>query len=125
MSRVYNFDAKQDAIEFVVGDCTLEFMPSDDQSKEMQAKADELKQRANSIDGIANEDSWGAVQEIKAVLDEFFKTMFDNETPEKLYKAVGQNTMTYLKVFLQISKAINEVNTERQNDEYFKQFLSE
>ena len=100
-------------------------MPSDEQSKEMQAKADELKQRANSIDGIANEDSWGAVQEIKAVLDEFFKTMFDNETPEKLYKAVGQNTMTYLKVFLQISKAINEVNAERQNDEYFKQFLSE
>lgn len=125
MSRVYNFDAKQDAIEFVVGDCTLEFMPSDEQSKEMQAKADELKQRANSIDGIANEDSWGAVQEIKAVLDEFFKTMFDNETHEKLYKAVGQNTMTYLKVFLQISKAINEVNAERQNDEYFKQFLSE
>ena len=125
MSRVYNFDAKQDAIEFVVGDCTLEFMPSDDQSKEMQAKADELKQRANSIDGIANEDSWKAIQEIKAILDEFFKTMFDNETPEKLYKAVGQNTMTYLKVFLQISKAINEVNTERQNDEYFKQFLSE
>lgn len=125
MSRVYNFDAKQDAIEFVVGDCTLEFMPSDEQSKKMQAKADELKQRANSIDGITNEDSWGAVQEIKAVLDEFFKTMFDNETPEKLYKAVGQNTMTYLKVFLQISKAINEVNTERQNDEYFKQFLSE
>ncbi|AGS05872.1 hypothetical protein Javan284_0016 [Streptococcus phage Javan284] len=125
MSRVYNFDAKQDAIEFVVGDCTLEFMPSDEQSKKMQAKADELKQRANSIDGIANEDSWGAVQEIKAVLDEFFKTMFDNETPEKLYKAVGQNTMTYLKVFLQISKAINEVNAERQNDEYFKQFLSE
>lgn len=125
MSRVYNFDAKQDAIEFVVGDCTLEFMPSDEQSKKMQAKADELKQRANSIDGITNEDSWGAVQEIKAVLDEFFKTMFDNETPEKLYKAIGQNTMTYLKVFLQISKAINEVNTERQNDEYFKQFLSE
>lgn len=125
MSRVYNFDAKQDAIEFVVGDCTLEFMPSDEQSKEMQAKADELKQHANSIDGIANEDSWGAVQEIKAVLDEFFKTMFDNETPKKLYKAVGQNTMTYLKVFLQISKAINEVNAERQNDEYFKQFLSE
>lgn len=125
MSRVYNFDAKQDAIEFVVGDYTFEFMPSDEQSKEMQAKADELKQRANSIDGIANEDSWGAVQEIKAVLDEFFKTMFDNETPEKLYKAVGQNTMTYLKVFLQISKAINEVNAERQNDEYFKQFLSE
>lgn len=125
MSRVYNFDAKQDAIEFVVGDYTLEFMPSDEQNKEMQAKADELKQRANSIDGIANEDSWGAVQEIKAVLDEFFKTMFDNETPEKLYKAVGQNTMTYLKVFLQISKAINEVNAERQNDEYFKQFLSE
>lgn len=125
MSRVYNFDAKQDAIEFVVGDCTLEFMPSDDQSKEMQAKADELKQRANSIDGIANEDSWKAVQEIKAILDEFFKAMFDNETPEKLYKAVGQNTMTYLKVFLQISKAINEVNAERQNDEYFKQFLSE
>lgn len=125
MSRVYNFDAKQDAIEFVVGDCTLEFMPSDEQSKKMQAKADELKQRANSIDGITNEGSWGAVQEIKAVLDEFFKTMFDNETPEKLYKAVGQNTMTYLKVFLQISKAINEVNAERQNDEYFKQFLSE
>lgn len=125
MSRVYNFDAKQDAIEFVVGDCTLEFMPSDEQSKEMQAKADELKQRANSIDGITNEGSWGAVQEIKAVLDEFFKTMFDSETPEKLYKAVGQNTMTYLKVFLQISKAINEVNAERQNDEYFKQFLSE
>ena len=125
MSRVYNFDAKQDAIEFVVGDCTLEFMPSDEQSKEMQAKADELKQRANSIDGIANEDSWGAVQEIKAVLDEFFKTMFDNGTPDKIYKAVGQNTMTYLKVFLQISKAINEVNAERQNDEYFKQFLSE
>lgn len=125
MSRVYNFDAKQDAIEFVVGDCTLEFMPSDDQSKEMQAKADELKHRANSIDGIANEDSWKAIQEIKDILDEFFKTMFDNETPEKLYKAVGQNTMTYLKVFLQISKAINEVNAERQNDEYFKQFLSE
>lgn len=125
MSRVYNFDAKQDAIEFVVGDCTLEFMPSDEQSKEMQAKADELKQRANSIDGTANDDSWKETQEIKAILDEFFKTMFDNETPEKLYKAVGQNTMTYLKVFLQISKAINEVNAERQNDEYFKQFLSE
>lgn len=125
MSRVYNFDAKQDAIEFVVGDCTFEFMPSDEQSKEMQAKADELKQRANSIDGTANDDSWKAIQEIKAILDEFFKTMFDNETPEKLYKAVGQNTMTYLKVFLQISKAINEVNAERQNDEYFKQFLSE
>ena len=63
--------------------------------------------------------------QIFATQDELFETMFDAETPQKLYKAVGENTLSYLRVFYQISNAIREVNAERQNDEYFKQFLSE
>lgn len=125
MSRTYNFDTNQDAIVFNVGDVSLEFLPSDEQSKSLQAKADELKERAEKLSDSPQDDAWETMAEFKALLDEFFESMFDKEAPQKLYEAVHQNTMAYIKLFFHIAKALKEVSEERQNDEYFKQFLSE
>ncbi|SES18107.1 hypothetical protein [Streptococcus gallolyticus] len=125
MSRTYNFDTSQDSVVFNVGDVTLEFLPSDEQSKSLQAKADELKERAEKLSDSPQEDTWETMAEFKALLDEFFESMFDKEAPQKLYEAAHKNTMAYIKLFFHIAKALQEVSEERQNDEYFKQFLSE
>lgn len=125
MSRVYNFDAKQDAIVFNIGNISLEFLPSDEQSKYIQEKGLEIQNKAKTLTDDSSESDFETAMKVKALLDELFETMFDAETPQKLYKEVGENTLSYLRVFYQISNAIREVNAERQNDEYFKQFLSE
>lgn len=125
MSRVYNFDAKQDAIVFKIGDVELEFLPSDEQSKYIQEKGLEIQEKAKTLVDDSTESDFETAMKIKQLLDELFETMFEAETPQKVYEAVGKNTLSYLRVFYQISNAIREVNTERQNDEYFKQFLSE
>lgn len=125
MSRTYNFDTNQDAIVFNVGDVSLEFLPSDEQAKNLSLKADELKARAEQLSDDTTDDAWETMAKFKALLDEFFEMMFDKEAPQKLYEAVHQNTMAYIKLFFHIAKALKEVSEERQNDEYFKQFLSE
>lgn len=125
MSRVYNFDAKQDAIVFKIGEVELEFLPSDEQSKYIQEKGLEIQEKAKVLVDDATASDFETAMKIKQLLDELFETMFEVETPQKVYEAVGKNTLSYLRVFYQISNAIQEVNTERQNDEYFKQFLSE
>lgn len=125
MSRVYNFDAKQDAIVFKIGDVELEFLPSDEQSKYIQEKGLEIQEKAKTLVDDSTESDFETAIKIKQLLDELFETMFEAETPQKVYEAVGKNTLSYLRVFYQISNAIREVNAERQNDEYFKQFLSE
>lgn len=125
MSRVYNFDAKQDAIVFKIGEVELEFLPSDEQSKYIQEKGLEIQEKAKVLVDDATASDFETAMKIKQLLDELFETMFEVETPQKVYEAVGKNTLSYLRVFYQISSAIQEVNAERQNDEYFKQFLSE
>ena len=103
MSRVYNFDAKQDAIVFNIGNVSLEFLPSDEQSKYIQEKGLEIQNKAKTLTDDSSESDFETAMKVKALLD----------------------TLSYLRVFYQISNAIREVNAERQNDEYFKQFLSE
>lgn len=125
MSRVYNFDAKQDAIVFKIGEIELEFLPSDEQSKYIQEKGLEIQEKAKVLVDDTTASDFETAMKIKQLLDELFETMFEVETPQKVYEAVGKNTLSYLRVFYQISNAIQEVNAERQNDEYFKQFLSE
>lgn len=125
MSRVYNFDAKQDAIVFKIGEIELEFLPSDEQSKYIQEKGLEIQEKAKVLVDDTTASDFETAMKIKQLLDELFETMFEVETPQKVYEAVGKNTLSYLRVFYQISNAIQEVNAERQNDEYFKRFLSE
>lgn len=125
MSRVYNFDAKQDAIVFKIGEIELEFLPSDEQSKYIQEKGLEIQEKAKVLVDDTTASDFETAMKIKQLLDELFETMFEVEIPQKVYEAVGKNTLSYLRVFYQISNAIQEVNAERQNDEYFKQFLSE
>lgn len=123
MSRTFNFDTEQDAIEFKIGDVTLTYLPSDDEVKELVEKATAFEERAKEIS--ETNDAWEASSEVKTLLDDFFAAMFDEKTPEKLYKAVHKRTTTYTKLFFYIAATLKEVSEEQQNDEYFKQFLSE
>ena len=89
----------------------------------LEKKSAELKTKAEQIDESGTE--WELRKELKDLLDEFFTAAFDDEAPQKLYDACGQNTISYLKLFLQIADALREVNEERQNDEAFKKYLAE
>ena len=120
MARTYNFGNLKDVTTFNIGDVTLEFQPTDEKSEMLEKKSAELKTKAEQIDESGTE--WELRKELKDFLDEFFTAAFDADTPQKLY---GQNTISYLKLFLQIADALREVNEERQNDEAFKKYLAE
>ena len=123
MARTYNFGDLKDVTTFNIGDVTLEFKATDEKSEMLEKKSAELKAKAEQIDESGTE--WELRKELKNLLDEFFTAAFDADTPQKLYDACGQNTISYLKLFLQIADALREVNEERQNDEAFKKYLAE
>ena len=123
MARTYNFGDLKDVTTFNIGDVTLEFKATDEKSEMLEKKSAELKAKAEQIDESGTE--WELRKELKDLLDEFFTAAFDGEAPQKLYNACGQNTISYLKLFLQIADALREVNEERQNDEAFKKYLAE
>ena len=123
MARTYNFGDLKDVTTFNIGDVTLEFKATDEKSEMLEKKSAELKSKAEQIDESGTE--WELRKELKDLLDEFFTAAFDGEAPQKLYDACGQNTISYLKLFLQIANALREVNEERQNDEAFKKYLAE
>lgn len=123
MARTYNFGNLKDVTTFNIGDVTLEFQPTDEKSEMLEKKSAELKAKAEQIDESGTE--WELRKELKDLLDEFFTAAFDGEAPQKLYDACGQNTISYLRLFLQIADALREVNEERQNDEAFKKYLAE
>ena len=123
MARTYNFGDLKDVTTFNIGDVTIEFKATDEKSEMLEKKSAELKAKAEQIDESGTE--WELRKELKDLLDEFFTAAFDADTPQKLYDACGQNTISYLKLFLQIADALREVNEERQNDEAFKKYLAE
>ena len=123
MARTYNFGDLKDVTTFNIGDVTLGFKATDEKSEMLDKKSAELKAKAEQIDESGTE--WELRKELKDLLDEFFTAAFDADTPQKLYDACGQNTISYLKLFLQIADALREVNEERQNDEAFKKYLAE
>lgn len=123
MARTYNFGDLKDVTTFNIGDVTLEFKATDEKSEMLEKKSAELKAKAEQIDESGTE--WELRKELKDLLDEFFTAAFDGEAPQKLYDACGQNTISYLRLFLQIADALREVNEERQNDEAFKKYLAE
>ena len=51
--------------------------------------------------------------------------MFGEEAPQKIYQSAGENTISYLKIFLQISQAIETEQEKKANDENFKKYLAE
>ena len=124
MARTYNFDGNQDTITFNIGSVSLDFNPTDEKSKAMVENAEQLKKKSEAIDK-GDGDEWQLRREIKELLDESFTLIFDDTAPQQLYKASGENTISYLRLFLQIAEAIKETNEEKQNDETFKKYLAE
>lgn len=122
MANTFNLNTNDSLITFNLGDFSLEFNPSDDKSKAIFDKANEVKLAAENL---TEGDEWENRKSIKELLDDFLATFFDSEAPEKVYNAAGQNTWNYLKVFLQISEAILEVRKKQENDETFKKYLAE
>ena len=122
MSKIYNLVGSDEVITFNIGDYSLEFHSSDENSKAVSDKAIELKEKAENI---SDENEWEARKEIKNLLDEFFAVMFDEEAPQKIYRSAGENTISYLKIFLQISQAIETEQEKKANDENFKKYLAE
>ena len=51
--------------------------------------------------------------------------MFDADAPQKIYESAGENTISYLKIFLQISGAVQDEQEAKLNDETFKKYLAE
>lgn len=122
MANTFNLNTNDNLITFNLGDFSLDFNPSDEKSKAIFDKANEVKVAAEKLtDG----DEWENRKAIKELLDDFLATFFDNDAPEKVYTAAGQNTWNYLKVFFQISEAILEVRQKQENDETFKKYLAE
>ncbi|HEL2144183.1 TPA: hypothetical protein ACJ51Q_001388 [Streptococcus suis] len=122
MANTFNLLGNDDSITFNLGDFTLTFTPTDAKSKAVSEKAVELKDKA---DTIKEGDEWENRESIKGLLDDFFSTMFDADAPGKIYKAAGENTWSYLKVFLQMAEAIMETKKKQENDETFKKYLAE
>ncbi|HFU3713956.1 TPA: hypothetical protein ACGPDC_001306 [Streptococcus suis] len=122
MANTFNLLGNDDSITFNIGDFTLTFTQTDAKSKAVSEKAVELKDKA---DTIKEGDEWENRESIKGLLDDFFSTMFDADAPVKIYQAAGENTWSYLKVFLQIAEAIMETKKKQENDETFKKYLAE
>lgn len=123
MSKIYNLTGADEAVTFNIGDLTLSFNPSDEKSKAISKKAQELKNKAATIS--EDSDEWAIREEIKGLLDDFLATLFDDEAPNNIYDVVGRNTWSYLKVFLQIAEVIQQEQQEKLNDENFKKYLAE
>lgn len=122
MANTFNLLGNDESIIFNIGELSLKFVPTDAKSQEVSEKAINLQTKA---DNIKEGDEWENRKNIKELLDDFFSTMFDADTPAKIYQEASENTWAYLKVFLQISEAIVETKKKQENDETFKKYLAE
>ncbi|HEM6509305.1 TPA: hypothetical protein U2E14_000926 [Streptococcus suis] len=122
MANTFNLLGNDESIIFNIGELSLKFVPTDAKSQEVSEKTIELQTKA---DNIKEGDEWENRESIKGLLDDFFSTMFDADAPGKIYQAAGENTWSYLKVFLQMAEAIMETKKRQENDETFKKYLAE
>ena len=124
MSNIINLAGNDNRVTFNFGEFSLDFNPTDEKSEAISNKASDLKTKADQIkeDG---ENVWETRKTIKGLLDEFFGIMFDGDAPVKIFEACGQNTLSYLKVFMQIAETIQKEQQKQLNDENFKKYLAE
>lgn len=125
MSKVYNLAEKDEKITFDFGTYSLDFYSSDKKSKEVSDKAEELKKESDNLGKTEEGNEWELRDKLKKMLDEFFSIMFDDEAPQKIYQSAGENTISYLQIFLEISNAVKIENEKRFNDKAFEKYLSE
>lgn len=126
MSNKINLNLGNNVLSFNFGAFDLDYQTNDTKDAKLQAKSRELVDKANAFkDKEAEMNDQEYRQAIKPLIDEFFSTMFDDDTPQKIYEAAGENTWTYLDVFLQISNNIQKEWNKKLNDENFKKYLAE
>lgn len=123
MAQTFNLVGNENTLTFKIGGLTLEFQPSDSNSEKLSEKAKELEEKSSTLTDKGNE--WENRKALKGLLDDFFLTMFDESAPLEIYRAVGEDTISYLRVFLQIANALKEVKEKQENDEIFKKYLAE
>ncbi|HFI0945166.1 TPA: hypothetical protein ACGO1F_001443 [Streptococcus suis] len=126
MSNKINLNLGNNVLSFNFGAFDLDYQTNDTKDAKLQAKSRELVDKANAFkDKEAEMNDQEYRQVIKPLIDEFFSTMFDDDAPQKIYEAAGENTWTYLDVFLQISNNIQKEWNKKLNDENFKKYLAE
>lgn len=126
MSNTINLNLGTNVISFNFGSFELNYQTSDKKDGALQAKSRELVDKTNSFkDKEAEMNDQENRQAIKPLIDEFFGTMFDADAPQKIYEAAGENTWSYLNVFLQISNNLEKEWNKKLNDENFKKYLAE
>lgn len=123
MSNIINLNLGTKVISFSFGEFNLDYHASDKKDADIQNKAIELEKKADSLPKDANDQEGRKV--IKPLIDEFFTATFDEDAPQKIYEAVGENTWNYLDVFLQVSATIQKEWKKKLNDENFKKYLAE
>ncbi|HFI0449114.1 TPA: hypothetical protein ACGOY6_001344 [Streptococcus suis] len=122
MSNIINLVGNNNRLVFDLGEHQLVFIPTDERSKAVTEKANDLKKRSENIN---EDDEWVARKAIKELIDEIFTTMFDEDAPRKIYQAAGENTWSYLKIFMKISETVKQEQQKQLNDEEFKKYLAE
>ena len=122
MAKIYNLAGDDEIITFNIGDFSLDVSLSDAKSEILVEKAKELKEKSQHIN---DDNEWQARKEVKELLDDVFTAMFDADAPQKIYESAGENTISYLKIFLQISGAVQDEQEAKLNDETFKKYLAE
>lgn len=122
MSNIINLNLGVKSLSFSFGGFNLDYISNDKKDKELTIKAQELKERAEKLEDTGSDAENREV--IKSLVDEVFEVMFDAKAPKKIYEAVGENTMNYLGVFLQISEAVQQEKAKQQNDEIFTKYLA-
>lgn len=122
MANIYNLTGNDSVITFNIGDITLEYTPSDKKEKALSEKAAEVEKKAQNL---KEGDEWENRALIKALIDECFSVVFDQDVTQKIYQQAGENTFMYLKIFFQVAEAIKEVNEKSADDEVFKKYLAE
>lgn len=123
MSNTINLNLGTKVISFSFGEFNLDYHASDKKDADIQNKVIELEKKADSLPKDANDQEGRKV--IKPLIDEFFTATFDEDAPQKIYEAVGENTWNYLDVFLQVSATIQKEWKKKLNDENFKKYLAE
>lgn len=121
---VIDFGSK--VLSFDFGEFSLDYRATDAKDAEIQNKAVELEEKVDAYQTDADKlnDQEGR-KALKPLVDEFFASMFDEDAPQKIYDAAGQNTWNYLNGFLQVSARIQKEWKKKLNDENFKKYLAE
>lgn len=131
MSNMINLNLDSNVIPVNFGAFTLDYKPTDAKEQEMVEKSTELKIKAEKLDELEktaiedNSKEFELRKKIKEILDDVFATMFEDENaPAKIYGACGENTWTYLNVFLQIGDNLIAIKEQKANDDTFKKYLA-